>query len=253
MLLWTHAAALVVSLTVGTTKGSGTIKEETRQVGNFSGVSVSTGLRATVTIGPKTSVVVRGDDNLLPMIKVEVVNGRLTAEINSVSGGIHPTEPIRLTIVTPNLTSAEASSGASLTADATPSPKFVASSSSGGKVSVKGIDSKELRASASGGGTITATGVKADSAEIEGSGGSTISLSGKVKRLQTSLSGGAGLKAQDVPAEALKVQASGGSRVYAQVSSELSAKLSGGATVYLKGKPSKRDVDTSGGSKIYYE
>ncbi len=105
----------------------------------------------------------------------------------------------------------------------------------------------------SGGGTINVTKLKADSADVEGSGGATISLSGSVKRIETKLSGGAGLKAQDVPAEALRVSASGGSRVYAQVSSEVSARLSGGATVHLKGNPSKREIDTSGGSKIYYE
>src|SRR6266851_2695076 len=182
MLLWTHAAALVVSLAVGHTRGSGTIKEETR-----------------------------------------------------------------------HLTSAEASGGASLTADATPGPKFVASASGGSKVSVKGVDSKQMFARVSGGGTISISNLKADSADIEGSGGATISLSGSVKRIETKLSGGAGLKAQDVPAEALRVSASGGSRVYAQVSSELSARLSGGATVHLKGNPGKREIDTSGGSKIYYE
>src|SRR5713226_7838844 len=232
MLLWTHAAALVVSLAVGHTRGSGTIKEETRQVGDFSGVSVGSGIRATVSIGPKTSVVLTGDDNLLSMIKLEVVDGKLTTRVDY-NEGIHPSQPIRLTVVTPHLTSAEASGGASLTADATPGPKFVASASGGSKVSVKGVDSKQMFARVSGGGTI--------------------SISGSVKRFETKLSGGAGLKAQDVPAEALRVSASGGSRVYAQVSSELSARLSGGATVHLKGNPSKREIDTSGGSKIYYE
>jgi putative autotransporter adhesin-like protein len=252
MLLWTHAAALVVSLTIGNTRGSGTIKEETRQVGDFSGVSVGAGIRATVSIGPKTSVVLKGDDNLLSMIKLEVVDGKLTTRVDH-NDGINPSQPIQLTVVTPHLTSAQASGGASLTADATAGPKFVASSSGGSKVSVKGVDSKEMIARVSGGGSITATNLKADSAEIEGSGGATISLSGSVKRIETKLSGGAGLKAQDVPAEALRVRASGGSQVYAQVSSELSAKLSGGATVHLKGNPSKREIDTSGGSKIYYE
>src|SRR5258707_379800 len=130
MLLWTHAAALVVSLTVGNTRGSGTIKEETRQVGDFSGVSVGSGIRATVSIGPKTSVVLTGDDNLLSMIKVEVVNGKLTARVED-HGGISPTQPIRLTVVTPHLTTAEASGGASLTAGVTSRPKIVACSPGG--------------------------------------------------------------------------------------------------------------------------
>src|SRR5258707_3150983 len=188
MLLWTHAAALVVSLAVGHTRGSGTIKEETRQVGDFSGVSVGSGIRATVSIGPKTSVVLTGDDNLLSMIKVEVVNGKLTARVED-HGGISPTQPIRLTVVTPHLTTAEASGGASLTADATSGPKFVASSSGGSKVSITGVDSKEMIVKVSGGGTINVTKLKADSADVEGSGGGTNFLSRRVQRIEAEISG----------------------------------------------------------------
>ena len=252
-MLWTQAAALVVSLGIGSTRGSGNIKEETREVGAFSGISVGNGIQATVTIAPNTSVVLRGDDNLLPMIQTEVVNGKLTAEVRSGSG-ISPTQPIKLTVVTPKLTSASASGGARLTADATAGPEFTGEASGGAKVSIKGVDSKALVAKASGGGTLELSNIKVDSADVDGSGGATIWLAGTVKTLKTHLSGGAGLKAQDAPVEALRVQASGGSRVYAKASSELSAELSGGATIHLKGKnPSKRQVDTSGGSKVYYE
>jgi len=251
-MLWTQAAALVVSVSIGSIRGSGNIKEEARQVGNFSGISVGTGIQATATIGPTTSVVLRGDDNLLPLIEVEVVNGKLTAQASS-GQGISPTQPIKLTIVTPKLTSAAASGGARLSADATSGPEFTGDASGGAKVSVKGVDSKSLVAKASGGGTLELNNIKVDSADVDGSGGATISLAGTVKTLKTHLSGGAGLKAQDAPVEALRVQASGGSRVYAQARSELSAELSGGATVHLKGNPAKRQVDTSGGSKVYYE
>src|SRR5258708_27076077 len=138
MLLWTHAAALVVSLTVGNTRGSGTIKEETRQVGDFSGVSVGSGIRATVSIGPKTSVVLTGDDNLLSMIKVEVVNGKLTARVED-HGGISPTQPIRLTVVTPHLTTAEASGGGSPTPDAPPGAEIVGASRGGSQEFLTGV------------------------------------------------------------------------------------------------------------------
>jgi hypothetical protein len=251
-MLWSQAAALVVSLSVGSTRGSGNIKEEARQVGNFSGISVGSGIQATATIGPNTSVMLRGDDNLLPMIRVEVVNGKLIAEVRT-DNWISPTEPIKLTVVSPKLTSAAASGGARLTAEATAGPEFTGEASGGAKVSVKGADSKSLVAKASGGSTLELSNVKVDSADVEGSGGATIWLAGAVKTLKTHLSGGAGLKAQDAPVEALRVHASGGSRVYAQASSELSAQLSGGATVHLKGNPAKRQVDTSGGSKVYYE
>jgi len=251
-MLWTQAAALVVSLSIGSTRGSGNIKEETRQVGTLSGISVGNGIQATATIGPNTSVVLRGDDNLLPMIQTEVVDGKLTVEVRS-GGGISPTQPIKLTVVTPKLTSASASGGARLTADATAGPEFTGEAGGGAKVSIKGVDSKSLVAKASGGGTLELSNIKVDSANVDGSGGATIWLAGTVKTLKTHLSGGAGLKAQDAPVEALRVQASGGSRVFAKASSELSAELSGGATIHLKGNPSKRQVDTSGGSKVYYE
>jgi len=246
---------VVLSLMVGgtfPTTGSGAIKDEVREVGSFTGVKVGSGIRATVTIGPKTSVTLSGEDNLLPLIKIEVVDGNLTTRIDR-GMGIHTSKPIRLTVVTPQLVLAVASGGASIKGDATPGPTFEAGASGGGTVTVKGVKSKAVALEASGGGRVTLEGVQAEAIRVSASGGGTVAFSGSNKELDANLSGGAVLKAQDVAVQSLRVNGSGGSRAYAQATSQVTGTLSGGSTLHLKGHPSKQDVQTSGGSRINYD
>src|SRR5262245_36057785 len=66
-------------------KGSGTRKEEVRQVGDFSGVQVGRGFKANIAVGPSTSLKISADDNLLPLIKTEVRNGDLVIETDRFS------------------------------------------------------------------------------------------------------------------------------------------------------------------------
>jgi hypothetical protein len=58
--------------------GSGNRKTERREVGEFDELLVKGAYRVEVTSGQSLSVEVEADDNVLPLIKTEVVGGRLT-------------------------------------------------------------------------------------------------------------------------------------------------------------------------------
>ena len=93
----------VIGLSVGPSiVGSGVAKREARDVGPFSGVDVSATLEASVTIGAETSVTIEGDDNLVPLIKTEVRDGRLVANYEP-GHSFRTKQSPRLTIVTPKL------------------------------------------------------------------------------------------------------------------------------------------------------
>ena len=231
-LLVAMAAAEMLTASLFGTRGSGTLKEETRNVPDFTSVEIGSGLEAEIALGPKTSVTLKGDDNLLPMIKTEVKDGRLSVGVESISG-ISPSQRIHLNIVTPKLASVGASGGARISVTNPSDSKFAAQASGGGRVSMTGLHLDALRVSASGGGT------------VEGS--------GAAKALEVELSGGATLKATEIPADSMRIDASGGSRAFAQVASEITGSMSGGASLHLKGHPKKHDVETSGGSRVKYD
>lgn len=216
----------------GGVKGNGNVKEEAREVGDFSGVRVSHSIQATVTVGPKRSVKLEAEENLLPLIKTELKDGQLVTRVEG--DGISPTKPVRLIVVTPTLTAVGASGGSELTADGT---------TAGAK----------FEADASGGSTVKVKGVNAQLVEVEASGASHVTLSGTGKDVTVQASGAAGVKLAELTAESLKVHGSGAARVHAQASVAVEGHLSGGAELRVKGNPQRRDVSRSGGASVSFE
>jgi hypothetical protein len=230
--LGSAAGLIIVAGLFGGVSGNGKVKEETRQVGDFTGVQVSQTIEATVTLGSPTSVKIEGEENLLPLIKTEVKNGVLTTSVDGL--GIKPTKRIRLTIVTPKLTSVGTSGGSHLTADATtPGSKF--------------------EADASGGSHITVKGVQADQLEVDASGASHITLKGSARKTSVDASGAAMINVRDIEADSIDVDVSGAAQVQASAKSEAKVDASGGALVRIKGDPRKKDVSHSGGASIEFE
>jgi hypothetical protein len=219
-------AALALSVT-----GSGTVKEEARNVGEFSAVRVEQGISAAISVGAKASVTVSADDNLLPLIRTEVKDGRLN--IGLTERHINSSHGLRVTVITPELKAVEGSGGASITVEGTTGPTFAADGS--------------------GGSVITVSKVNAEQVKVSTSGGSRVNLSGKGKDLQVHMSGGSGVKAMDLPTASVQVSGSGGAHAEVAASQSLQADLSGGARVRVKGNPTKRDVNRTGGAEVEFE
>lgn len=89
--------------------GSGTVVSEERTVEDFSVVGVSSVIQAEVPIGSPLSVRVSADDNILPLVKSSASSGRLLVGI---SGSMRTSNPIKVTIVTPDLSAVIASASA---------------------------------------------------------------------------------------------------------------------------------------------
>src|SRR5262249_44450978 len=109
--------------------GSGKIKEENRTVGVFSEVGIEQGLTATIWVGAKTSVTVSADDNLLPLVRTEVKNGRLIVGLTD--RHVTSSNGIRVNIITPELKAVGGSGGSSLTVEGTTGSIFAADGSGG--------------------------------------------------------------------------------------------------------------------------
>src|SRR5436309_2094649 len=61
-----------------TIKGNGQIKNETRQVSNYTSLASHGAMDVKISYGNSNTVVVEGDENLLPYIETVVENGKLT-------------------------------------------------------------------------------------------------------------------------------------------------------------------------------
>jgi hypothetical protein len=126
--------ATLVGCNVGI-KGSGVAKTESRNVADFKSVSSEAGGDVDVTIGDSQSVEVTIDDNLLPLLVTEVVDGELKIRT---TGSFSTSIGLNVKITTPSLDSIR--------------------SSGVGNVKIEGLDSEQLTVALSGVGGVTAKG-----------------------------------------------------------------------------------------------
>ncbi|WP_224368521.1 head GIN domain-containing protein [Hyalangium versicolor] len=210
----------------------GSTREETRDVSDFHGVEVGGGIKAQVTIGPK-SVRVSGDDKQVSLLRTEVEDGKLVVNMDKKSWGENiSSKGVRVVISTPKLTHVGASGGAEVEAEATSAESFSVDSSGGSELTVRKLDTKRLEVEVSGGGEVTLKG-RADSAEVEASGGAEV-------------------HAKELSLKSLEVEGSGGVSVDANPSESIKAELSGGSSVHADSAPARRKVSASGGSQVVF-
>lgn len=223
-------AVLLSACAFAQTAGNGVSREDTREVADFKGVEVGAGLKARVTVGPK-AVRVTGDENLVALVRTEVVDG--TLEVGLKEGTrVRGTSGLRIIISSPQVTSVGASGGAEVEAEATTSATFTAEASGGAELSVRGVDAKKL--------------------EVEASGGADVKLKGRADSLEVEASGGSEVHGEGLGVKTLEVEASGGSQVDANPSERIIAELSGGSTVHVDSAPVQREVSSSGGSQVVF-
>ncbi|ADO67887.1 head GIN domain-containing protein [Stigmatella aurantiaca] len=218
-----HAALLLPSLCLSF---SAFAQEQTREVDDFQGVSVSSGIKARVSVGPK-SVRISGDEDAVARVRTTVDDGNLVVTMAKGRGG-----GVLLTLSSPSVTHLEASSGASVEAHLAATPTFTIEASGGGEVSVDGLDSAKV--------------------EVEASGGAEVTLKGRADVLQVEASGGSEVHGQALRLKALEAEASGGTRVKANPTDRVEAEASGGSSIHVETQPSQRHVSTSGGSKVVF-
>src|SRR5262245_28686581 len=204
----------------------------TRDVPDFDGVEVGTGLKAKVTVGPK-SVRISGDEKRVAEVQTEVVNGTLQVRLEKKGWfGSTSSRGIEVTISSPQVKYVGASGGADVEAEATATETFRAEASGGGEVYVRNVDAKKL--------------------SVETSGGGEVTVKGRADTLDAEASGGAEVHAQGLSLKALIVDASGGASVEANPTDSIEADLSGGCSVHVESTPAQRSISASGGSSVHF-
>jgi len=200
-------AALVMSACTGVI-GSDKLAEEPRQVDSFTRISVASGIGLDAKVGEAISVVVSGDDNIVPLIETKVEEGELKIRVDDNLGMI-PRKPLLVRVTVPELQALTASGGS--------------------KVNATGIDATEFAVSASGGSQMTLTG-RDDALQVDASGGSKLFLQEfGSQTAKVSASGGSEVKVKAL--RSANVDASGGSRVTVLGGGAIRSNTSGGSEV----------------------
>lgn len=192
---------------LGGLRGSGNIRSETRNIGNFGQVIVSGDARVYITQGERPSLVVEVDDNLLEYVRTEVDDFTLRLGFAGTVGGYAPTQPLTFRLTARRLRSLE-------------------------------LD---------GAGSIEATNINAPRLVVEISGLGRVRLTGQVEEQFVTLNGSGTYDAAGAESETARVRVNGPGAALVWASDTLSARLNGSGRISYYGQPQvSRDITGSG-------
>jgi hypothetical protein len=212
-------------------RGSGNVVSEERSVSGFHAVDISGSGEAVIVQGSEEGLTIEMEDNLLPYMKSEVVNGvlRIGFEREDVLSSFRPTKPIKFQVRVKDLDSIDLSGAVNLTMDS--------------------LSTEKLSTNVSGAGTIRIDQLQADLLTADLSGATTVTLSGKVTEQKIQMSGSGNYRAEDLQTNITSIDASGASKVRIYAMDELKLNLSGASDVEYYGTP-KLTQDVSGSADI---
>ncbi|MES2767268.1 MAG: head GIN domain-containing protein [Bacteroidota bacterium] len=210
-------------------KGSGNIKTETRQLGEFHSIETNGFMEILVTQGASQPVRIEGDDNLLEYITTEVENGVLV--IGTKEGSFSTKNDMKIYVSMPDI-------------------KKLAIAGSGSIQGQNDFKTGDLGLEIEGSGDIKVVGTfKNVKSEISGSG--DIVVKGTAIAQSVEVNGSGDVHAEELQTSgdcSVEISGSGDCRVWAN--GVLKAEINGSGDVRYKGTPTSVDSDISGSGSV---
>ena len=210
---------------------------QVRNVGNFTGISVSKGVKVNFTQGNNQSVVVETDPDMQQYVSTVVEGGILKISVNSKGKNNLKFKKLLVNVEAPRLSSVNLSSGSLLTTMNTVNEQnFTADISSGANLNadINAKNSVEIEISSGAAGKLD---VESQNFSLNGTSGSTITVVGKTESAVFNTSSAATCNAQDFVANRVTASSTSGGNLKVQATDQLAATAGSGGSVRYKGKP----------------
>jgi hypothetical protein len=208
-------------------KGDGNVREETREVGEFHGISVTSGMNVHLIQGNQRKVVVVADANLHKLIETKVEDGIL--EVRALANIWHAGEK-KVVITISEIDEISGTAGSNIYTD----NQLVA-----GKITIKGSAGSNLHIDIDG-----------QNVTVSASSGSNMNMKGTIREFFIKTSSGANIKAGDVQSSKCEAHASSGGNLWISVQNELTANASSGGNIFYSGTPATFNPSSSSGGNI---
>lgn len=211
-------------------QGNGKVVTQTRSTGDYDGIKIAGSFDVDLVSGKEGKITIKGEENLLAVIKVEVEDNSLKiyvergTQIRTSSGKIQVTVPF------------EKISELSL-------------SGSGDIQSKDVIKNDNLAVKLSGSGNFNLP-VDTNSLELQVSGSGNIHLKGTADKLTTKLSGSGDIDASSLKSKIVEANVSGSGNSKVTCAESITARVAGSGNIKYIGNPEKRDVKVSGSGTI---
>ncbi|UWX60242.1 DUF4252 domain-containing protein [Chryseobacterium oranimense] len=223
---------------------------EARNVGEFSGINVSTGVNVVFKQESPTNVKVIADADKLQYIITKVENGILKVYVDNKGTKSLKFKNLSVNISSPRMDNIKVSSGANFNVvNSIKENNLTIDVSSGANVKGDFRIDNTLDVGTSSGANIRA-GVTAGTITVKASSGSNTAIEGKADSGVIDVSSGALFKADELRLNNLQAEATSGANLSVNVSTRLKVKASSGGLVKYKGRPEIESniSKTSGGA-----
>jgi len=208
-------------------KGDGNVNEEIRKVGDFQGVSVTSGMNVHLVQGNQYKVVVIADANLHDLIETKVEDNIL--EVRALAN-IWKAHEKKVVITSPEISEISGTAGSTIITD----NQLVA-----GKMRIKGSAGSTMHINIDG-----------QNVEISANSGATVDMEGYVRELIVRTSSGANIKAGNLKTDKCDAKASSGGNMWISAQNELTADAISGGIIFYSGTPATFNQSSSSGGNI---
>ncbi len=207
-------------------KGSGNVTSEARDVSGFNEVELKGVGNLTVRQTGSESLTIEAEDNILPYLRTEVENNRLTIYIGDYTA-IRPTEPISYNLSVKDLDALNLLGS--------------------GDIDAANISTEALTLNLSGSGNMDAARISAGKLELALQGSGDVKAAGEVDTQVVHISGSGSYRAENLQSKEAKIDLGGSGAAILSVSDELDVRLKGSGSVEYRGNATLRQDITGSG------
>ena len=215
-LLLTACSVEVGRPSITITIGSGKVITETRDVRNFSALSLAVVGDLTITQGQTEALTIEAEDNILPHIKAEVRNGTLFISFDRENwqDRFQPTKAIKFNLALKDLTAVESSGAENIKSASIKTNRLSLKLNGVGNVKIERLEASEIVTVISGAGNVD--------------------LAGQVTRQEATVNGVGSYRAGDLNSQVAKiaVNGAGGATLWARESLDVRIAGVGGVSYY---------------------
>jgi hypothetical protein len=220
-----------------TSENTSYLNGESRSVGEFSGIQVSTGVNVVFKQESPTNVKVIADADKLQYIITKVENGVLKVYVDNKGQKNLKFKNISVNVSSPRMDNIKTSSGSTFTTiNSVKENNITIDASSGSVVKGKFNIDNEANVEATSGSDIK-IGVNSKNLVFRGSSGSDTSIEGQAGMAKFDISSGALCKGENFRANQVEAESTSGASISLNVVEKLKAKASSGGSIKYKGNP----------------
>lgn len=204
---------------------------QVRNVGKFTGIKVSSGIKVSFTQDSKQSVIIETNPDLQNYVKTELEGDILKIYVENTDGKNLNFKKLNAIISAPELSKIAVNSGATFTGTNTiNSPYFQIATTSGGHINADLATKEKVELSTTSGSSARLH-ITAKNLEMSATSGSDAVLVGNIEETKFSVSSAASVNAQDLVSKISTISANSASNLKVNVSEKIQAAITSGANV----------------------